>query len=217
MRVLLALPVIALALGFTSAAHAAGTKAPKTIPAQAPAAPAPAPSDEGGSATSTMNAHFGPVSLLVGSIMGGLDFQVNENWTVGPQVNYWKFNLSSTSSSFTSDFEIRQFSVGARGAWFKNGVFTDGLYVSPQLDYKSIKLTTRDSSGEVSGSLNGVFATALIGYGWFWDSFNIMLGIGGTFGLGDQGVEVKASNGNTTRVSTSVSGLDGEFQFGWTF
>ena len=165
----------------------------------------------------TMNFHFGPISLLVGSLVAGLDFQVNENWTLGPQGNFWKINLSSTSSQYTSDFAVTQYAIGARGNWFKNGVFTDGLYLAPELAYKNITLKTRDSGGDVTGSLSGLFLSGLVGYGWFWNSFNMQLGIGYEVGLGDQSVQVRGSNGSTTSVSSTISGIDGEFQLGWTF
>src|SRR5262249_20509216 len=127
-----------------------------------------------------MNFRFSPIGLIIGAINVGMDFQVNENWTVGPELTYWRFAVSSTkNATFNEDFEITAFGGGTRANWFRNGVFTDGLYVGPHLDYASVKVTGRDVYGaDVEASWSGVIAGCLVGYGWYWDSFNIMLGGG---------------------------------------
>ena len=164
----------------------------------------------------TMNFRFSPIGLIVGSVDVGLDFAVAPQWTVGPQVNYWHRHVGA-SSGFTSDWDVKAYGVGARANWFKNGVYTDGLYVGPSLMYASVKVTNDDSFGTTTGTASGLFAGGLVGYGWYWSSFNMMLGGGFTVGLGDTKVTVTSSNGTKTDVSTSIAGLALEYSLGWTF
>lgn len=164
-----------------------------------------------------MNFRFSPLGLIIGSVNGGLDIAVAPEWTVGPAASYWRFNLSS-SDSFSEDYKITAWSVGARANWFKNGNFTDGLYVGPSLSYANVELETLDTAGaKVTGEASGLFLTGLVGYGWFWDSFNIMLGGGFSAGLGSTEVKVTDSSGSETKVSSTISGVALEFSLGWTF
>lgn len=56
----------------------------------------------------------------------------------------------------------------------------------------------------------------LVGYGWFWDSFNMMLGGGAAVPFGESKVEVTDPNGVKTEKDVR-SGLAIEFSLGWTF
>lgn len=164
-----------------------------------------------------MNFRFSPIGLIVGAVNVSLDFAVAPEWTIGPTGSYWHRSLSSDSAYFSEDYKVTSYGVGARANWFMNGVYTDGLYVGPSIIYASTNLTTNDGTGEVTGSASGLFAQGLVGYGWFWDSFNILLGGGATVGLGDTKITVVESNGRRSEVSTAISGLALEFSLGWTF
>lgn len=164
---------------------------------------------------SPANVRFGPLSLLVGFTNLTLDFAVGDEWTVGPEVSYWRLKISSSSGY--SDADITSWGVGARANWFKNGRFTDGLYLGPSLSYQSFEMKAKNSDGEsASASRTSPVAALLVGYGWFWDSFNIMLGIGPQVALNAGEVVVRDSAGKEQRrnVGTSVAG---EFTLGWTF
>lgn len=164
------------------------------------------------------NFRFSPLGLIVGSIHTALDYKVTPSWTVGPEISYWHLSVGS-STGYSSSFDVKSFGVGVRGNWFYNGVYTDGFYVGPSLKYASTSLSvTRTDGSDVSAKASGMFAGALVGYGWFWDSFNIMLGIGATLNLGGENkVTITDSNGDKTPVRTGVAGLDAEFSIGWTF
>src|SRR4051812_32839201 len=82
----------------------------------------------------TMNFRFDPLGLLLGMASVNLDIAVNPEWTVGPQLAYWQLKVGQ-AGDFTSDFEVKAYSFGARANWFANGVYTDGLYVGPSLRY----------------------------------------------------------------------------------
>jgi Protein of unknown function (DUF3575) len=159
---------------------------------------------------------FRPIGLLVGAIGLDYDIALSENWTLGPEIQYWHLR-SNEASDFTSKYDIIAWGIGARANWFANGKFTDGLYVGPSLGYANFKVTTTDSNGDVSGSSSAMLAGCLVGYGWFWDSFNQMLGGGVNIALGSASVNIMDASGNSTSVSTSIAGLAIEYSLGWTF
>ena len=166
----------------------------------------------------TVNIRFYPINLLVGLISVDADFRLGDFWTLGPSLGFWNASVSNSSGSF-SDFSVKMFRVGARANWHKNGVFTDGLYIGPSIDYSTIDVSSRDSNGATASAKGSILsATALIGYGWFWDSFNMLLGVGGTVGLGPSKIEVKSSSGSTTSYdSIRGGGLALEFAMGFKF
>jgi hypothetical protein len=166
-----------------------------------------------------MNLRFSPIGLLASAILVNYDVAVNSNWTLGPEVIYMNFNIDS-SGTYSSEINIKALGLGARGNWFKNGVYTAGLYVGPSLRYLSVKGEENfsDGSGQSTASASGLLASGLVGYGWFWDSFNIMLGGGLSLPLGDLKVETTDSNGVKTEEDISNGGgLALEFSLGWTF
>ena len=162
------------------------------------------------------NFRFGAISLLAGAINVNMDFAIAPEWTVGPELMYWHYKIDP-DPIFTSKYDVTTSSLGIRANWFKNGNYTDGLYLGPSLRYVNIKLTTADSIGEVSGTASGLFAECLVGYGWFWSSFNQMLGAGFSSGVGTTKISVTDSSGRVTEVSSVFSGLALEYTLGWTF
>ncbi len=163
------------------------------------------------------NLRFGPIHALVGAVDLNFDIAVHPNWTIGPQFTYWHFTMNSTGS-FSSNYDINVIGGGVRASWFKNGVFTDGLYVGPSLTFNSVEVKTSDSSGSVTGTATSIAASTLVGYGWFWDNFNIMLGGGLALPLGETKVKIKNSSGTDDNVSYARTGsLALEFTLGWTF
>lgn len=167
----------------------------------------------------TYNIRIYPLSLLIGSVSADFDIAVSPYWTVGPSLTYWDFKLDQ-ASGFSSGVHLREFRIGARGNYYTHGVYTDGIYIGPSLDYSNLHADVTDSSGtNVSASVGVLSVTALVGYAWFWNSFNTQLGIGGTLGLGPTHVSVQSASSNS---STDVSAFYGgslalEWCLGWTF
>lgn len=181
-----------------------------TLPAAAKTGPTN-PSKFSGS--NGYNFRISPLSLLVGGIAANFDMAINSEWTVGPTVSYlnWKIGKGSTLSE---DISLSAYSIGARANWYKNGVHSDGMYLAPALVYSAATATAGTSKGEASG----LFLSGVIGYGWFWDSFNMLLGGGFSTGLGNSKVQVKDSaTGQTTETSLQNGGLALEWTTGWTF
>lgn len=163
------------------------------------------------------NVRFGPISLLVGVVNMGLDIAVNDSWTVGPEFSYMHRTLSSTAG-FTTDYDVKAYAIGGRAIWYANGVFTDGLYITPKLDWAKAKVSSTDTLGTVEGEASAFVASGLIGYAWFWDSFNIHLGGGLSLPMGEYKVKIKDSSGSEESVTVSRTGnLALEFDLGWSF
>jgi hypothetical protein len=114
---------------------------------------------------------------------------------------------------------VTAYALGARANWMSNGAFEDGFYIGPSLNYINVKVSNTDSLGTVSGSVSGLEAQVLFGYGWFWTNFNILLGGGVSTLLGASKVTVTDESGNQTQVGdlSHLTGLALEFSLGWAF
>jgi hypothetical protein len=157
-----------------------------------------------------------PVGLISGGIDANLDFKLTENLTVGPQGIYLHAQLSP-SGIYTSNYDITAYGFGARANWFFDGAFKDGWYFGPSFEYLKVTLKTTDAVGPATGSASGMLASGIIGYGWFWDNFNLMLGGGYASVLGASSITIKDSAGNQTVITANLSGLTYELSIGWAF
>lgn len=164
---------------------------------------------------SQYNFRFSPLALALGIASVTLDVSINPEWTVGPELSYAKFKINASGNNSTS-YDVNLASAGVRANWFKNGVYSDGLYVGPFVRYAK---TSIDASGSttITGEAAGVAIGSLVGYGWFWNSFNMMLGGGAAVAMGNSNIVVTESNGNRTEIPNRGAGFAGEFTVGWTF
>lgn len=169
---------------------------------------------EGGGSGGDKNIRFGPLGLAVGVVNVQMDFKLNNEWTLGPSVAF--VNWEDDDSVYTNDIEISGYSFGARANWFNNGVFTDGFYIGPALHYTSIEAKVNDGGTEFKADGSVLVASSIFGYGWFWESFNILLGGGIAIPLGDKEVTIK-ENGVETESVRITSSFAAEFTLGWTF
>ena len=172
--------------------------------------------DEQASSSDQFDFRFMPVGLLFGALEADLDVKVAPEWTVGPIIGY-SHNKYSSDSGFTTNYEYTRYAIGLRANWFSNGVYKDGFYVAPSLAMTKTKVTTSDSGGPVSNDASSDSATVVAGYGWFWSSFNMLVGGGGSLALGNTDMTLTHSDGSTTTISSRLGGLALEFSLGWTF
>lgn len=157
-----------------------------------------------------------PIGLIGGSVDANFDFKIARDWTVGPQGIYLHAQLSPTGI-FNSNYDVTAFGFGVRANWFTNGAFKDGFYFGPSLEYLSVSVKTADALGPATGTASGFMASALIGYGWFWNGFNTMLGVGYGSVLGPSSITIKDQAGNGETISANLSGLTYELSVGWAF
>lgn len=154
------------------------------------------------SANST-NIRFNPLGMLVGYINANVDFKVGSSWTIGPEVGYLNWDFSDTSVSATK--------FGVRANFFLGGnAFEDGWYIGPFAMYVSAE--GKDDITSDTAKATGTIIGALFGYGWFWNSFNMMLG------LGFQSYNINAEATTTVDFdSVNRTGAAFEWTIGWAF
>ena len=162
------------------------------------------------------NVYFNPLGLAIGSLNLGVDYAVAPDWSVGAYGSYINIKYPK-SGSFTADTTVKGNGVGVKGTWYASGVYTTGWYVSPQMSYQTIKVEAKNTKGDLTGDGSGTYVSALGGYGWFWDSFNMSLGAGVSVPLGKGKVEIKDSTGGSPEETTVYSTLAAEFNLGWSF
>ncbi len=168
------------------------------------------------SGSNTFDFRINPVGIVAGGIDANLDVRIAEDWTVGVQGIYLHLNLSP-SGIYTSDYNMTAYGFGVRANWFSNGALNDGFYFGPSLEYLNLSLKTTDASGSASGIASGLMASGLIGYGWFWQHFNILLGGGYGAVLGASGITIQDAAGSKQTITANLSGLTYELSIGWAF
>jgi hypothetical protein len=161
------------------------------------------------------NLRIEPIRLFANSNFNIiLDVNLNPNWTAGSEFGYKVYDVAEAGPR-KSKINVKTTYVGARGTWFKNGVYSDGLYVSPLIRYADAQVSAPSDlvvSGKSSGALLGCF----FGYGWFWQNINMMLGVGPMLGQSQQSLTVSGQDGSFQIKDHLVQSV-GEYSIGWTF
>jgi len=164
----------------------------------------------------TLNIRFDPLGVVIGALGLNVDVNIGDGWSIGPELEYLRFKLNS-SDQYNSKYDVKLTSVGVRFNWFLNGTFNSGFYLGPSLKYVSDALNTSDNNGSASGRGSDFVCAGVVGYGWFWPTFNLMLGAGGRLALGDNQITIRDSTGRETKESPSLSGVALEFTTGFKF
>ncbi len=162
------------------------------------------------------NVYINPLGLAVGSLNAGVDYVVAPQWTVGGYGSYINVKLPK-SGSMTEDLTINGYGLGVKGTWYHSGALTDSWYVSPFVQYQSIKAETANTAGKLSAEGDGTYLGATTGYGWYWENFNMAVGGGFMTPLAQGKVTVKDSTGGSPEEVNVYSSLKLEFNIGWTF
>ena len=158
--------------------------------------------------------NFNPLGLIVGYVGLGVDFRLNERWTLGPSVGYLiRFR--------TANYDASAISLGARANFFITGdaLNESGWYIGPEVDVAKMYFKDRDDGSKVD--VPAIIISTLAGYHWYWDSgLNLGIGAGVRFaGLPDH-VTYKSGpkDGQEEDISrASGAGLALEFGMGWSF
>ena len=157
-----------------------------------------------------------PLGLAAGALNFDVNFEMNSEWTLGPTLRLARFSTTSSEDSGSHDMDVQGTELGAQAVWYKNGLFTDGLYLSPALVYRDVQATLKADDGDYVGKLAGLAAQGIVGYGWFWEQFSMQLGGGLNLPLGSRVIEVTEPNGEVTEFEYGA-GLALEFMMGWRF
>ena len=148
--------------------------------------------------TKPINVRLHPLSLIVGVYQASVDIPISEQLTVGPEASYLKNSIEGVSFTATS--------VGVRSNYFLNGVFTNGVYVAPAASMEKMSASSESGSADV----NAISIRAIVGYGWFKQNLNFMVGAG----LGQSVVTGKVEDEDVSLTSTG-QGLILELSVGW--
>lgn len=160
-----------------------------------------------------MNVTFSPILPLIGTLMVEVEKTISSDWTLGGMAAAGK--RTEDSDYIFGGYETTTRALGVTSYWYKNGVYTDGLFLNPSLYYSAVTLKTTDRTLSADGS--AFVASFVAGYGWFWDSFNMKLGGGLASAVGGVDVTVRDQNGNSLKSAQYASGLVLVYNIGWTF
>jgi hypothetical protein len=157
-----------------------------------------------------VNLRIDPLAPLVGMVGIELDFPISKSWTLGPQLRFL--------SREDSDFDVTGYGLGLRANyWFNRPVFTQGWYFGPSINFVSVNVKDDSGASTLEGDANGLGLTAIFGYQWMWDSFNINLGLGPSFVTVNK-ITIKDKSGNRDHYNGfSGVNLALEFTLGWKF
>lgn len=155
------------------------------------------------------NVRFSPVGLLIGLIGVDVDYKLTDKVVVGPSLLSWNLTISDASISASG--------FGVQGAYYPDTVFVDGFYLGGLLGTSSFSGSITEAGKKSTASVSGTSLGVKGGYHWFWESFNLNLGL--VFSSShSNSMTLKDSSGAVTKeinIPSSSSGLD--FNFGFTF
>ena len=163
------------------------------------------------------NFRWSPLTLLFRSTAFDLDRKVSEHCDFGASMFYSDQPISAKQAGTNNDVSSTVLGFGLSSRWYKNGAFKSGIYAGPSLNYSSIRDTMADSQGITRTGSGDLFrASAALGYGWFWDTWNIMLQASTSMPVGKNYVVIKDSNGSESRITDGFA-FGANFTVGWTF
>ena len=132
------------------------------------------------------NVRVSPLGLLLGQISGTLDFKLRSDLTIGPSLSLFSLTVGDTS--------ISSFAFGGEAVYAANGdINKDGWIGSGSLSYGSFSMEQTYSSTAYEASVGILSLSALYGYQWMWDKFNIQTGAGFSFYSADGTIELESS------------------------
>lgn len=134
-----------------------------------------------------------------------IDFVVNDNFMVGPQLSYHKYTAHM--------YDVSAYGIGLSTTYSLTENFDDGWFINSGLklySYKSKITNASESSSEVPNDV--INASLMYGYKWFFkDGFNVRLSAGLQYNTDDTFQETNAftNNGGDTDYSLSRAELRG--------
>lgn len=155
------------------------------------------------------NVSTNPLGVVLGPNLQ-LEYKLDNHWTVGPVAGYSEIKLGSVGNE--------GWSGGVATTYHFNETFADGWFATLGATYGSSRIFAEDSFGNVdSAHVNNFSVQALGGYRWFWDHFNLSIGLGlATNSASDSNITDR--NGNKVdSFPLSAVVVDGDLSIGWAF
>lgn len=164
------------------------------------------------------NFRVDPLDILFQTFTMDVDRKISDKWTLGLSLMQSVYQISANDAGTSKDIATESIGTGIVANWFANGVYTKGLYLSPSIKYAHHKFSMKDSTDVLRhGTADVVFASAMVGYGWFCETLNFMIGVGYNSPIGESKVYINDPNGQRSGISTVPSHMDLEAMLGWTF
>ena len=165
------------------------------------------------SAFAQTNVRTNPLQLLLGVWNADVDFKIHRRWTLGPTVQLIDRKIE--------DYEVKAYGIGIRGNYYLNGeVYKQGWYLGPSLSWLSIEVADKDTVlAPLTGKSTGFALSAIFGYQWMWEKFNINLGVGPVLYTLSE-ITLEDSSGTIEEDyddSYAGAGMALEFSLGWKF
>jgi len=157
------------------------------------------------------NFRFSPIAYLVGIINGDLDYKVSENIVIGPSLVLINLKLDEKTYNVNS--------FGVQGSYYFESAFKDGFYLGGNFSTISAEVSTLKYGPKITGSQDGTLVGLKCGYHWFWNSFNLNLGLTATSTAAMSNIKLIDNTGKTIdEVSpTKISSRGVDFAIGFTF
>ena len=126
----------------------------------------------------TKNFYTSPVGAVFGSFELGADFKLTRKTSWGLKTSFLNSSIENSESGDITDL-IGQ-SVGLRYNLFFNGpAFTDSFILQTEVGMMRIDATnlTKFENNDLSGitKKSSFYGNLGVGYGWFWNKFNIQV------------------------------------------
>lgn len=145
--------------------------------------------------------NFAP--LLTKSFVFDISFKILEKWTIGPKINF--FNATASTALFAENHNISGYTLGVRGDYYPKGIWKTGWFVQTGLSMITALVSNRDfSGGSRSASTTGWILTLGGGYGWFWKTFSV--GIGLSIGLPIKSAVASVNITSATAEQVQIAG-----------
>jgi hypothetical protein len=165
------------------------------------------------SVSAQTNVRTNPLQLLIGVLNTDVDFKIHRRWTLGPTLQFIDRKIE--------DYDVKAYGIGLRANYNLSGeVFHQGWYLGPSLSWLSIEVADKGTVlTPLTGEANGFALTAIFGYQWMWEHFNINLGVGPVvYTLSEIRLEDKSGTiKEEYDDSFAGAGMALEFNVGWKF
>lgn len=124
----------------------------------------------------TFNFTMNPGAAYLGAVDASAQFRIAEHWTLGPAIQIWNLKLI--------DIEWAVSTFGVQAVWTYNSALTDGPFILGAVE-------TGSASASITSSASGTstryttkstmsFAQLGAGYVWYFQNFNVALGVAAT-------------------------------------
>ena len=155
------------------------------------------------------NVRTDPIGWIHGA-NARVDYRLGNQWTLGPAIQY--------VDARESGVKINVESVGMFTNFYFNQAFADSWFLELGLAYGELRAEANNSVGQIEKTrILDIGGMLLGGYHWFWERFNLCLGLGiNTNSAGHADITDEKGN-KVNSVPIPPIGLAADISVGWAF